>query len=147
MPDRFTSIVDAHVLLRRDGELLLLRRAGNVYASGQLCLPSGHLEEGQSIVDAAVAETKQEVGIVLDPTRLTMVLAMHQRNMDGINTRFGFFFQPEHWDGQPANCEPHKHSELIWADPDKLPPDTHEYTAAAIAAIQRGSTFTLNGWR
>jgi hypothetical protein len=36
------SIVDAHVILRRDGKILLLRRAGGVYASGQLRLPSGH---------------------------------------------------------------------------------------------------------
>ena len=45
MPDRFTSIIDVHVILRRTGKILLLRRAGNVYASGQLCLPSGHLEK------------------------------------------------------------------------------------------------------
>ena len=38
MPDRFTSIIDVHVILRRAGRILLLRRAGNVYASGQLCL-------------------------------------------------------------------------------------------------------------
>jgi hypothetical protein len=40
--DRHLSIVDAHVILRRDGEILLLRRAGNVYDSGQLCLLSVH---------------------------------------------------------------------------------------------------------
>ena len=38
MPDRFTSIIDVHVILRRAGRILLLRRAGDVYASGQLCL-------------------------------------------------------------------------------------------------------------
>jgi hypothetical protein len=32
------------VFLRRHGKILLLRRTGNVYASGQLCLPSGHHE-------------------------------------------------------------------------------------------------------
>ena len=37
MPDRFTSIIDVHVILRRAGKILLLRRAGNVYASGQPC--------------------------------------------------------------------------------------------------------------
>jgi len=38
MADRHMSIVDAHVILRRDGKILLLRRVGDVYASGQLCL-------------------------------------------------------------------------------------------------------------
>jgi 8-oxo-dGTP pyrophosphatase MutT (NUDIX family) len=46
MPDRFTSVIDVHVILRRAGRVLLLRRAGDVYASGQLCLPSGHMEQG-----------------------------------------------------------------------------------------------------
>ncbi len=36
VPDRFTSIIDVHVILRHAERILLLRRAGNVYASGQL---------------------------------------------------------------------------------------------------------------
>jgi hypothetical protein len=39
------------------------------------------------------------------------------------------------------NAEPHKHSELVSADPAALPSDTAEYTAA-----EHGLTFTLNGW-
>ena len=35
---RYASIVDVHVILRRGGKVLLLRRAGDTYASGQLCL-------------------------------------------------------------------------------------------------------------
>ena len=38
MPERYRSIIDAHVILRREGKVLLLRRAGNVYATGMLCL-------------------------------------------------------------------------------------------------------------
>ena len=34
----------------------------------------------------------------------------------------------------------------IWADPAVLPADTAEYTAAVITAVERGLTFTLNGW-
>jgi hypothetical protein len=40
------------------------------------------------------------------------------------------------------SCEPQRK----WADPAALPPDTAEYTAAAITAAERGLTFTLNGW-
>jgi hypothetical protein len=50
------------------------------------------------------------------------------------------------WDGEPVNAEPHKHSELVWADPAALPPGTAEYTAAVITAAGHGLTFTLNGW-
>ncbi len=143
--DRYMSIVDAHVILRRDGKILLLRRAGNVYASGQLCLPSGHHEAGESITATAAREAGEETGITIQSSSLRMVLAMHQRNPDG-HARFGFFFEPQHWEGEPVNREPRKHSELIWADPAQLPPDTVEYAAKAINAIEQGCCFTLNGW-
>jgi 8-oxo-dGTP pyrophosphatase MutT (NUDIX family) len=90
MADRYRSIIDAHILLRRAGEILLAHRAGDVYASGQYGLPSGHLEQGESILDAVIRETEEEVGIVLEPAALRMVLVMHQRNPGG-HARIGFF--------------------------------------------------------
>jgi 8-oxo-dGTP pyrophosphatase MutT (NUDIX family) len=146
VPERFTSIVDVHIILRRHGKILLLRRAGHVYASGLFCLPSGHLERGESVLDAAVRETKEETGIVLDPPALLLALSIHQRNPGG-HTRIGFVFEPSQWHGEPANREPAKCSELVWASPDALPADTVAYTVAILRAVGRGDTFTLNGWR
>jgi 8-oxo-dGTP diphosphatase len=143
---RFTCVVDVHVILRRLGRVLLLRRAGDVYASGLLCLPSGHLEKGESVVEAAVRETREETGIILDPATLRHVLTIHQRNPGTADTRIGFAFTPRAWDGEPVNAEPHKHSGLTWADPAALPGDTAEYTAAVITAAGRDCRFTLNGW-
>ena len=59
---RYASIVDVHVILRRGDRILLLRRAGDTYASGQLCL-TGHLDQGESILAAAVRETLEETGL------------------------------------------------------------------------------------
>src|SRR5712691_4159453 len=112
MGERFKSIVDAHAVLRRNARVLLLRRAGDVYASGQLCLPSGHLERGESIRQAAARETFEETGITLDPAMLRHVLSIHQRNPGTSDTRIGFAFTPSVWDGEPVNAEPHKHSGL-----------------------------------
>lgn len=145
MPERFTSVIDAHVVLRRGGKVLLMRRAGNVYATGQLCFPSGHLEQGESILAAALRETREETGIILQPAAIRLALVMHQRNPDG-NARIGFFFEPAPWDGEPVNREPAKCSGLLWADPRDPPPDTVPYTAAALRAIQQGIPFALNGW-
>jgi hypothetical protein len=35
---RYASIIDVHVILRRGTQILLLLRAGDTWASGQLCL-------------------------------------------------------------------------------------------------------------
>ena len=146
MTGRFTSAVDAHVSLRRDGKILLLRRAGDVYATGQLCLPSGHLEAGEHILAAAARETFEETGIALDPAALRLVLAIHRRNPGTTHTRIGFVFEPDHWRGEPAVREPAKCSALTWADPASPPPDTVDYTAAILDALRRGIPFTLDGW-
>jgi 8-oxo-dGTP pyrophosphatase MutT (NUDIX family) len=143
---RYASIVDVHVILRRSGKVLLLRRAGDTYASGQLCLPSGHMEQGESIVQACVRETFEETGITLDPAALRHVLSIHQRNPGTGHARIGFAFEPRSWAGEPVNAEPHKHSALVWADPTCLTPDVVGYAAAVITAVERGLTFTLNGW-
>jgi 8-oxo-dGTP diphosphatase len=144
--ERYASIVDVHVILRRSGRVLLLRRAGDTYASGQLCLPSGHLDQSESVLAAAVRETREETGITLDPAGLRHVLSIHQRNPGSSHARIGFAFEPIRWEGEPVNAEPDKHSELVWADPSRLPLDTVGYAAAVITAAEHGLTFTLNGW-
>lgn len=146
MGERFKCIIDAHVVLRRNGKVLLLRRAGDVFASGQLCLPSGHLEEGESILQAAAREAYEETGIKLDPETIRLVLTIHQRNPGTTQTRIGLVFQPDRWTGEPANAEPVKCSELVWADSPNPPADTVEYIAAILNAIHHKQPFTTNGW-
>jgi 8-oxo-dGTP diphosphatase len=146
-PERYTSIIDVHLLLRRDGKILLLRRGANTYASGQLCLPSGHVEEGENILRAVIRETEEECGLSFAPEALRLSVSIHQRNPGRSHARVGFAFEPiGPWEGEPVNAEPHKHSELVWADPGDLPPDTVDYTAAIINAAARGDNFALNGW-
>ncbi|MBI2761259.1 MAG: NUDIX domain-containing protein [Chloroflexi bacterium] len=75
-------VLSASVFLHRDGEILILKRAGG-YAGGGWFIPGGHIEFGESPLEAAVRETDEEAGIVLDPATLQLV---------GITT---FFPEPE----------------------------------------------------
>ena len=112
------------MILRRKGTILLLRRAGSVYATGMLCLPSGHLEDGESVLSAAVRETKEETGIALEPAALRLVLSIHERHPGTTHARIGLAFEPESWHGEPVNAEPGKCSELLWVlrgSPDVVP--------------------------
>ena len=106
VPDRFTSIIDVHVILRRAGKILLLRRAGNVYASGQLCLPSGHLEEGENILEAGIRETKEETGIALDPATMRLALSIHQRNPAPRTPASGSRSNPVTGTASPSSASP-----------------------------------------
>jgi hypothetical protein len=57
---------------------------------------------------------------------------MHRAAETGAD-RMGLFFTADQWTGTIRNAEPGKCSELVWADPDNLPPDTIAYPAAGIA--------------
>ena len=80
------------------------------------------MEEGESVLAAAaVRETLEETGIAFDPAGLRHVLSIHQRRPGTRHAQIGIAFTPRGWDGEPVNTEPHKHSELVWADPGCRP--------------------------
>ena len=144
--DRYRPVVDVYVLLRRpDGMILLLERSGTGYADGQLCPPSGHLEDGESVARCAVREAAEETGVGIDPADLVFTHVVHHRNPEG-QGRIGIFFTATRWAGEPVNREPHKCAGLQWADPARPPANTVPYTAAALAAITRREAFSLDGW-
>lgn len=145
MTERYRSIVDVYVLLRRDGKILLMERANTGYADGQLCPPSGHLEQDESVIDGAIREAHEEVGVQLDPDDLFCAHVVHHRNPQG-QARIGFFFVATRWRGEPDNREPHRCAGLLWADPDNLPVNTVPYTAGAVSKIRAGATFSIDGW-
>jgi len=146
MTNRYRSVVDVYMLLRRaDGHVLLMERANTGYADGQLCPPSGHLEEGESVIDGAVREAAEEVGVKLGEADPAFLHVVHHRTAEG-QGRIGFFFLSESWEGKPVNREPDKCARLLWADPAAPPVNTVPYTAAALAQIDKGRCFSLDGW-
>jgi 8-oxo-dGTP pyrophosphatase MutT (NUDIX family) len=92
LTNRYRTIVVVHVLLRStDGHVLLLERANTGSADGQLCLPGGHLEEGESVIAGAIRETGEETGVDLDEAGLEFAHVVHRR--DGRDDpRIGVFF-------------------------------------------------------
>ena len=51
-----------HVLCRREGRVLLMRRAGTGFFDGLFSLPGGHVEPGESVRAAARRELREETG-------------------------------------------------------------------------------------
>jgi 8-oxo-dGTP diphosphatase len=142
---RHLSIVDVHVILRRDGRILLGRRTGSGFGDGLLHLPSGHLEAGESVTGAAIREAYEEIGVVVGGADLRFVHVMHRAPDTGPD-RVGFFFAADRWLGEPEIKEPDKCTELVWADPLALPPDVVEYPALALTAALAGRPFSEYAW-
>lgn len=53
-----------------DGKILLTRRSAVIREPGKWCLPGGHLDGGESWVDAVRRETREEVGLEIVSERL-----------------------------------------------------------------------------
>jgi 8-oxo-dGTP diphosphatase len=145
MPERYQSIIDVHVILEREQEILLLERQGTGYCDGMLHLPSGHLDEGEQLADGAAREAFEEVGIRIHPADLRLATVVHHRQRTDL-ARVGMFFATSHWTGEPYNAEPHKCGKLLWCNPSVLPTNTIDYPAAGIASYLTGTPYTVYGW-
>jgi len=143
MPDGPT-IIDVHLLLVRDDQLLLTQRRGQ-YGGGMWHLPSGKLDAGESVLAAAAREAEEEVGVLVDPATLRHVHTVHVAG-SGPVPRLGLFFEARRWIGEPVNQEPDKCSAVEWFDLDRLPQDVIPYPLAGIRAYLDGRTFGVLGW-
>ena len=145
MPERYRSIIDVHVILHRNGEILLLERHNTGYCDGMLHLPSGHLERGEALHRAAVREAREETGVTIDPEHLALAAVVHHQQTPDL-ARVGMFFHTRSWTGEPVNAEPHKCNKLQWTDPRVLPANTIDYPATGIRAWLSGDPFTAHNW-
>ncbi|WP_328898646.1 phosphotransferase [Streptomyces sp. NBC_00441] len=138
---RADAPVDAHLLAVRDGDLgpevLLSRRAGDVYASGLWHAPSGHVE-AETVVDALVRETLEETGLVVDPADVRVAVTVHHRPPVG-RARIGVFFEVRRWSGTPRVMEPDKCDAMGWFALDELPEPMVAYCRAGLDAYRAGA--------
>lgn len=141
--DRFSLIVDVHLLLRKGNNILFLKRENTGYGDGFFHFPAGHLDGGESVVTALIRESREEIGITIDPAVAKLVHVMHRVAKD---ERMSFFFEVTEWSGEVYNAEPDKHSEVAWFDVDSPPSPMISYAKAALQKIAAGQSFSLYGW-
>jgi 8-oxo-dGTP diphosphatase len=142
--DRYPVAV--HVFLTRpaDGRVLLMRRAGSGYADGQLGLPAGHVDLGETPTASAIREIAEELGVRIEPADLEPGGTMFRLSLE---PRVDIFFTARAWTGTPHIREPHKCTELVWADPDDLPADALDFIGAALADTRTGRAYREYGWQ
>ena len=115
------------IVRRPDGQVLLGRRTGR-YGTGLWGLPGGHVEDTETLAQAAARETLEEVGLTVDAQALTL-LGM-ARYVDAGVRGADFFFLATRWKGEAralSEC-----SEVGWFDPSSLPPDALPWLAGTL---------------
>jgi 8-oxo-dGTP diphosphatase len=80
----------AHCYVVVSGRVLLLERAPGLRGAGFWAPPGGHLEAGESPLDAVCRECAEELGLALAPEQLTLLrrAPFRERSGSGVNWLF-----------------------------------------------------------
>lgn len=124
---RFPTTV--HLFFLRANEILLSRRLNTGYRDGEYSVPAGHLDGGESVIEAGCREAREEVGVSLQPGDLVFSSVMHRIEDE---ERVDFFFAVQAWPSEPYNNEPEKCDDVRWFDLEALPKNTVPYVRRAI---------------
>lgn len=143
---RFQVVPAAYVFLRRtrDGvdQLLLQLREGTGYMDGHwAAAAAGHVEAGESVVEAAVREAAEELGIDIHAEDLLPLCAMHRTVAPHgpIDERVDFFFECRRWTGEPRLEEADKSVDLRWFGLDALPDPVVPHGLQVMTALRDGA--------
>lgn len=73
MRERHKAVPAVYLFLKKDGRIFLMRRMNTGYEDGNYMVPSGHVEKGESLTDAMIRETMEEVGVSVRKEDLRLV--------------------------------------------------------------------------
>lgn len=147
MEKKYNSNTPAsYLILIKDGEVLLSRRANTGYRDGSYSLPAGKVEAGETFTEALVREVKEEIGITLDPKMTEVTHIMHRKSDADGSDRIDIFFTVKGWQGEIENKEPHKCDDLSWFPLDAFPENILPYIKQAIEYTQKGIFYSELGW-
>lgn len=135
--ERLKLKVAVYLMLVRNGQILLARRCNTGWQDGNYSLPSGHVDPDETIIQALIRETKEEVGVTLKPEEVELVHVMHRMNI-----YIDFYFVCKKWQGEPENLEPAKCDDLKWFTLKDLPENIVMSVKQAINNYQEKTSFS-----
>ena len=143
MSDRFKICCAAHLIMIKDGKLLVQKRNNpNKYGYGQLGMPAGHLEPNENIYDTFKREMKEELGI--DVTSCEVVQVM---NLKGETDIYDAYFFTCEYTGEITNMEEENSKSLEWVDINSDMEGVMPYQKYALSKYLEGKEkFTVYGW-
>jgi 8-oxo-dGTP diphosphatase len=131
----------AYVYLRREDSVLLLRRAHTGFMDGHWAGLAGHVEYGESALEAAVREVWEEAGVAVDGGDLTPLCAMHRRSSPApIDQRIDLFYICTRWQGEPVLLETDKADAIGWHELSALPEPVVPHERVVLDHLAAGVT-------
>lgn len=135
------------IILIHNNQVVLVQRYATDWMGGYWNFPGGLVEQHETILQAAIRETEEEVGVTVDPKDFTLVHVIHV-HANGQNTKdiMGFYFMARSWKGTPVNNEPDHHSALGWFDINVLPSPITDHALLALKGLKTDTMYSEHGW-
>ena len=92
-PETPLLTVDAVILYNNKNDLILIRRKNPPF-QGQLALPGGFVDVGETVENACIREAKEETNINVKIVRLIGVFSDPKRDPRGHNVTIAFLCEP-----------------------------------------------------
>lgn len=144
MKDRYKSLIAVYIILKdNNGKILLMRRQNTGSHDGLWSLPSGHVEENESIQTAIIREAKEEINIRIIKKNLKLKYIIHRKST--VDAYLDCFFECNIWKNNIKNNEPQKCSGVMWVKPKELPTNTVPYVKKAILSQNKEIIFNTIG--
>ena len=147
--ERHFVIAAVHLILIKEGKILLLRRFNTGWGDGKYSVVAGHVDRNETVKSAMVREAMEEAGIVISRDDLEFVHVMHRKSVQehkSDENRVDFFFSAKKWKGVPKNMEPDKCDDLDWFEVGALPSNMVPYVRRAIDSIMHRRAYSEVGW-
>ena len=142
--ERFKLTPSVYLILLKNNKILLLRRYNTGFRDGEYSFPAGHLDGNETLRQAMIRETKEEVGIKLDLVNLELAHTMNRN--ETTEERIDFFFTTKKWEGEPKIMESHKCDDLRWFEVDNLPDNVIPYIKQAINCVLENIPYSEFGY-
>ncbi len=141
---RFTCPVAVHIFLMRGNQLFLqLRNHTSSFAHEHYVL-AGHIDGNETLIQTAIREAKEEIGIQINPDDLEFATFCHS-NTDN-HEYIQVYFWCRKWTGTIQNNEPDKCSSFGFYDLDHLPDTLVPQLKVALKNALNKIPYYENGW-
>lgn len=141
--EKFKINIAAYLVLKKDGQILLLRRFQTGYQDGNYNLVAGHLDGGETAKQCIIREAEEEIGIILNLEDLKVVYVTHRiSNQEYID----IYLSTNNWIGDIVNMEPQYCDDIRWFSVNNLPDNFSPDVKFALENIDKGIFYNEYGW-
>lgn len=147
---RYRTLSTVSMILERKNEgkteILLQLRKNTGWMDGFWDLGAcGHVDENETLIQATIRETKEEICIDVLPEDVEFI-SLNHNNLGKKGIYYCFYMRIKNYTGEIKTGEPNKCAELKWFDIENLPENIVPIRKSALKDYKEGIVYNEIGW-